>query len=163
MPFNLRVFSGDRSCSFVALASVILPGGFQTVWSSEGKSNCCPAWSCYPWGPINYGFCFLVCSRNAVMLSVFASVSWLPQSLREVFRLWNWLPSCPVYRGTPEKPSCCGVLGTVVILWCLQLWCQLPWVEEISGDDSGCGIKCSECSKSSDMFQDILSTGEQTS
>ena len=107
-----------------------------------------------------YGvWCLFLCvqqnSREA--FSLLGQLPCMPQSPQEVFRLWCWVPHCPMYRGTPGMPSSCGIFrgaDKLVIscsvalcatdLGCLRLWCQM--------------LCCSECSRSSGMAQDMLST-----
>ena len=55
----------------------------------------------------------------------------------EVFKLWCLLHSCPVYRGAPRMPLSCGVFREAE-----KLVAQLPCVQQISWDASGCGVSC---------------------
>jgi hypothetical protein len=121
---------GQRICWSVAQATVDLLGGLQTVGSSELQSNCCPVWRCSPEWPTDSGFCFPVCSRTPVRLSV------------------CWV-SCSACHRAPRRSSDCGVCCTVALftkelLGCLKAmlcsgeptswWSvpQLPCVQQVS-------------------------------
>ena len=124
---------GQRSCWSVALPAVDL-GGLQTVRSSEEQSNCCLMWRRSPGRPTDYGFCFPVCSRTPGGFQCVGSV----------------VPTQSTPQRFSEYDVCCSVaLCAVDLLGCLRLWCQLP--------------NCSQCSRSSGMAQDMVSSGEQTS
>jgi hypothetical protein len=87
-------------------------------------------------GPTDYGFCFPVCSRTSRRLSV-CQASCHACFSGEVFKLWCLLHSCPVYRGAPRMPLSCGVFREAE-----KLVAQLPCVQQISWDASGCGVSC---------------------
>ena len=151
----------QRSSWSVALAAVDLQGGHQTFGSSEEQSSCCPMGSCSPGGACGLWFHFPCVQQNSrKAFNLLGQLPCMLQSPQEVFRLWCWLPSCPVYRGTPGMPSNCVVFRGVhkLVISCsivlcaadllggLWLWCQrLKW------------------SRSPGMPQDMVSSGEQTS
>ena len=57
--------------------------------------------------------------------------------------------SCGVFRGIDKLVISCSVAQCAAdLLGCLRLWCRLP--------------NSSECSGSSGMAQDMVSSGEQT-
>ena len=91
-------------------------------------------------------------------------LSCMQQSTCEIFRLW--LLGCPVCKGTSGMLSSCGVFrGTdklvisCPVALCIAdlLGCQLPCVQQISLDISGCRVNCPVGSGSPGMPQAMLS------
>ena len=67
--------------------------------------------------------------------------------------------SCGVLRGADKLAVSCS------FVWCVEdlLGCQLPCMQQITLNASGCGVSYPECSGSSGLVQDMVSSGEQTS
>lgn len=146
---------GQRSCWCVALATVDLLGGLQTVGSTEEQSGCCPVClltvvsvslgAAEFWGGFQFvGSVVLHVTESPGGLQTVVSVALLPRVQRSSWDAFN----CCVFRGADKLAVSCSVALCVA-----DLGCQLPCVQQISRDASGCDVRYPECSGSCGMTQ----------
>jgi hypothetical protein len=141
-PSNWRVGVGFRKAEKLLICCPGCsrsPGQTSEFWVFRGAVKLLSYGKLFSRGACGLWFHFPCVQQNSgEPFNLLGQLPCMLQSPQEFFELWCWLPSSPVYRGTPGMPSNCivfrGVHKLVIscsIVLCaadllggLWLWCQ---------------------------------------